>query len=401
MKVLLIAPEPFFAVRGTPMAILQLVKALGRFGHQVDIVTYHIGENVKVRNVVIHRIINLPFVRYVPIGPSYVKLVLDFFLFLKALGMCMGNHYDIIHAVEESVFLGLILKRIFHLPVIYDMDSRLSEQLSRFWPFNINFFSKIISFLEKQAIDKSTLVLTICSSMTNGICSSFPQKKVFQLEDIPVENGSQTVSQKEVLALKKRLGLSGRLVVLYAGNFEDYQGVDLLIRSIPQMAQAESNMRVILIGGESAQITMMKKLVSYLRVDSFVIFTGKMAPTMVSRYMALADILVSPRRKGTNTPLKIFTYLKSGKPLVATNLPTHTQVLDENISVLVNPNPEDIAQGVISLLRNRELRVKIGRQGKIFVEKNYNYDRFINKVGEIYEYVSVLINKNIRVSSPG
>jgi len=387
MKILLVAPEPFFEVRGTPLAILQLLKVLGKLEYKVDILTYHIGQDVKLRNVAIYRTINLPFIRYVPIGASYVKLFLDFFLFLKALRMCIENRYDVIHAVEESVFFGALLKKIFHIPMIYDMDSSISEQLAHSRLFNNNWFLKMISFLEKWAIRNSILVLTVCSSLTEVILSNFPQKKVFQLEDIPMDDGKQNISQKEVLALKKRLGLGEELIILYTGNFEDYQGIDLLIKSIPKITRAESNIKVLLVGGEREHIETMEKLANRLEVDKFVVFTGKEPANMISVYMILADILVSPRIKGTNTPLKIFTYLKSGKPIVATNLLTHTQVLNENISILVDPTPEGIAQGIISLLKDKESRIRMGKRGKDFVEENYSYKRFVNKVREIYEYV--------------
>ena len=398
MKILLIAPEPFFEIRGTPLAILQLVKVLSKLGHRVDILTYHIGKDVKVKNVVIYRISDLPFIKYVPIGPSYIKLSLDFFLFFKALRMCIKNHYDIIHAVEESVFFGAILKGIFHIPMIYDMDSSISEQLAQGKLFNNYIFLKIIPFLEKWAIRNSTLVLTVCSSLTEIVFSNFPQKKVFQLEDIPMNNEKQSVSQKEVLALKKKLGLSSELIILYTGNFESYQGIDLLVRSIPGVAEAEPNIKILLVGGEREHIETMQKLAIRLEVKSLLIFTGKTPPNVISTYMSLADILVSPRTEGTNTPLKIFTYLESGKPIVATNLSTHTQVLNENISTLVDPTPEGIAQGIISLLRDKELRVKMGRRGKAFVEKNYSYARFVKKVREIYDYVLALRHKETTLS---
>ncbi len=398
MKILLIAPEPFFEIRGTPLAILQLAKVLSKLEHKVDILTYHIGEDVKIKNVVIYRITGLPFIRYVPIGPSYIKLVLDFFLFFKALRMCIENHYDVVHAVEESVFFGAVLKGIFRIPMIYDMDSSMTEQLAQGKFLNNYFFSKIIHFLEKWAIRNSTLVLTVCSSLTEVVFSNFPQKKVFQLEDIPMNDEKQNVGQKEVLALKKRLELSDELIILYTGNFESYQGIDLLIRSIPRVSEAEPNIKILLVGGEREHIETMQKLAIRLEVKSLLIFTGKTPPNVISTYMSLADILVSPRTEGTNTPLKIFTYLKSGKSIVATNLSTHTQVLNENISMLVDPTPEGIAQGIISLLRDKELRMKMGRKGKDFVEENYSYARFVKKVREIYDYVLALAPKETTLS---
>lgn len=385
MRILLIAPQPFFKIRGTPLAILQLVKALSELGYEVDIVTYHLGKNIKVKNVAIYRIINFPFIKNIPIGPSYAKLFLDFLLFLKAFQMCVKNHYNVIHTVEEAVFLGIVLKRIFHIPIIYDMDSSIPQQLINSGFTKNKYFLKLVYYLENWAIDNSNLVLTVCSSLTEIVCNKFPRKKVFQLEDVPPGNGQGEVRKEKVLELKKKLNLTEEMIILYTGNFESYQGIDLLIKSVPEVAKYEPNVKFLLVGGEREDITTMKRLVDSLKIEDSIIFTGKEPLEKIPAYMALADILVSPRRKGTNTPFKIFTYLQSGKPIVATNLFTHTQVLNEEISVLVEPAPEGIAEGIISLLKDEELRSRLGKEGKIFVEENYSYKKFVKKVKEVYD----------------
>ena len=61
-------------------------------------------------------------------------------------------------------------------------------------------------------------------------------------------------------------------------------------------------------------------------------------------------MLASPRIRGTNTPLKIYSYLRSGKPIVATNLITHTQVLTPDIALLVEPEAEAFAAGLARLI---------------------------------------------------
>ncbi|MCD6472402.1 glycosyltransferase family 4 protein [Candidatus Aerophobetes bacterium] len=385
MKVLLIAPQPFFEVRGTPLAILQLVKALSKLGYKVDIVTYHLGKNIKIKNVSIHRIINFPFIKNIPIGPSYTKLFLDFFIFLKAFQMCIKNHYDVVHAVEEAVFSGIVIKKIFHSPIIYDMDSSISQQLINSGFIKNKYFLKLVCSLENWAIDNSNSVLTVCSSLTEIVYNKFPQKKVFQLEDIPPGDGQIEVSKEKISELKRKLNLTEKMIILYTGNFESYQGIDLLIKSIPEVTKYKPDVKFLLVGGEKENIIIMKRLANYLKVEDFIIFTGKEPMEKIPAYMALTDILVSPRCKGTNTPFKIFTYLQSGKPIVATNLPAHTQVLNEKISVLVEPTPKGIAGGIISLLKDEELKDKIGRKGKIFVEENYSYKKFVKKVKEVYD----------------
>ena len=62
--------------------------------------------------------------------------------------------------------------------------------------------------------------------------------------------------------------------------------------------------------------------------------------------MAQADVLVSPRTKGANTPMKVYSYLDSGVAVLATRLPTHTQVMNDETALLAEPTPEDFSSVV-------------------------------------------------------
>ena len=74
----------------------------------------------------------------------------------------------------------------------------------------------------------------------------------------------------------------------------------------------------------------------------------------MAKITRIADVLLSPRSDGTNTPLKIYEQIASGKPLVATKIYSHTQVLSDDNSFLVDPNPEDMARGIISAITDHE-----------------------------------------------
>jgi glycosyltransferase involved in cell wall biosynthesis len=93
----------------------------------------------------------------------------------------------------------------------------------------------------------------------------------------------------------------------------------------------------------------------------------------------MADVLVSPRTAGTNTPLKIYSFIKSGKPVVATNLWTHSQVLSEKISVLVDPNPKSFAHGILFALNNPEASER-ALTAKKMAEKDYTFDNYKIKI---------------------
>src|SRR5438874_10378742 len=77
MRILMIAPEPFFEPRGTPFSEFHRIRALTSLGHQVDLVTYPFGEDVTMPGLRVFRSMRLPFIRRVKIGPSFAKLPLD------------------------------------------------------------------------------------------------------------------------------------------------------------------------------------------------------------------------------------------------------------------------------------------------------------------------------------
>jgi glycosyltransferase involved in cell wall biosynthesis len=103
----------------------------------------------------------------------------------------------------------------------------------------------------------------------------------------------------------------------------------------------------------------------------------------VNSYIRCADVLVSPRLAGTNTPLKIYSYLRSGVPLVATRLWTHTQVLSDEESILTEPTREQFAQGICSVLLNQRKAFQLGQKAKMLAEKKYSYSRYIHKLDAV------------------
>lgn len=387
MKVLFLAPQPFFESRGTPLNIRNIVTILGEKGFEIDLVTYHIGEDLSIKNVRMCRSAKIYLIKEVKIGPSFIKLFLDVFLFIKAITLCLKNKYRVIHAVEESVYIGLILKKLFKTPLIYDMDSNIPQQLEYSNFIKSKFLLNLAKKIDKFVIKNSDLILTVCSDLTESVSKDFPFKKIFQIEDIHLEsNDKKNIKPPEVI--KSELGLNHEKVVLYTGNFEDYQGIDFLLQSIPQVVKKIKNVRFVLVGGEEAQIKEKIRIAEDLNVTGWVSFAGKKPIEEMDSYLSFADILASPRTEGTNTPLKIFTYLASGKPIIATKLKTHTQVLNDDVAYLVKPDSDSFAEGIVYLLKNNELCLKLGKNGKKLTNEKYSYKEFSKKIEQVYNFLS-------------
>src|SRR5262249_31683069 len=132
VQILMLAPEPFFEPRGTPFSEFHRIRALTDLGHQVDLVTYAFGQDVKMDGLRIFRSLRLPFLRGVKVGPSLMKVVLDGLLSLTALRRVLTRRYDVIHSHEEAGLIGIALAAALRVPHVYDMHSSLPQQLTNF-----------------------------------------------------------------------------------------------------------------------------------------------------------------------------------------------------------------------------------------------------------------------------
>ena len=132
MKALVIAPQPFFTCRGTPLSVYYRTLVTAELGVPVDLLTYGEGEDIEIPGVNIIRIPHFRFLGPVKVGPSALKLFLDIFIVLWTVGLLMRNRYRFVHAHEEAVFFCWLLKPIFGFKLLYDMHSSLPEQLKNF-----------------------------------------------------------------------------------------------------------------------------------------------------------------------------------------------------------------------------------------------------------------------------
>jgi len=187
--------------------------------------------------------------------------------------------------------------------------------------------------------------------------------------------------------VRAMLGLEGKVVILYTGTFESYQGLDILMSAMKVLLVRCPMAHLLMVGGRPEQVERFKKDVGESGMSDNVSFTGTVPPSQIPSFQDSADMIVSPRSSGTNSPLKLYGYLRSGRPLVATNMYTHTQVLDEDVALLVAPTPEGLAGGMQRLIDNPELAETLSANAVQHAEKEYSDRAYIDKVVSFYENV--------------
>ena len=114
-----------------------------------------------------------------------------------------------------------------------------------------------------------------------------------------------------------------------------------------------------------------------------------MHPSKIPSFIEAADMIVSPRCTGTNTPLKIYGYLRSGKPIVATDMLTHTQVLNKDVAVLVPPTEQGLKEGMCELIKNPKLGYEKAQAAKQLAEEKYSDAIYMQKVKKLYDALNL------------
>jgi len=391
MKILLIAPQPFFINRGTPLAVRNLCRVLGGNGHKIDLLTSHLGEDIPLPNTTIIRTLRLPF-DSIRAGFSWKKPILDLALGLKMLRLLGSNDYDIIHCVEESAYIAWLLQGLIRRPYICDVDSSIPRQLREKGGIG-SILAPVAAFFEKRALRNSICAITVCRALSDVVVQSAPETRVFQLEDPPIID-EKLYRAAEIWALRESLDAGDKQIVLYMGNLESYQGVELLMRAFA-IAGGDGNRRMLLIiGGSGEDIESKRRLAEQLSIADRVHFTGMLPPEQTTIYLQAADVLVSPRIKGENTPMKIYTYMASGTAILATDLFTHTQVLDRDSALLAPPDEKAMAKGLEKLLGDDRLRERLAAAALAAVNEKYSFRAYTERLNRIYSWVESRLRIN-------
>jgi glycosyltransferase involved in cell wall biosynthesis len=382
MRILLLAPQPFFQDRGTPIAVRLVLEFLSARGHAVDVLTYHEGSDVEIPNCRIVRIPRLPGTSNIRPGFSLKKVVCDTVMFGSCARLMRRTRYDLVHAVEESAFIAAALEPFSGVPYVYDMDSSLAEQLIDAFPA-LRLAGPILRRCEALAVRRSAGVLTVCSALQDIARRYAPDTPVGRVEDTTLLAPANGANGAKHLPPET----AGAPVALYVGNLEHYQGIDLLLEGFRHTLDQMEQARLVIVGGRKDDIDRYGARASALGIREAVHFLGPRPVAELADLLREADVLVSPRLKGTNTPMKIYSYLDSGTAVLATRLRTHTQVLDDRTAYLVEPEPLALGQGLATLLKDGPLREGLAARAKDHVRREFTPEAAARKLEAFYSTI--------------
>lgn len=316
------------------LAQLQALEVLSSLGADVEVLALPGGRDPELPpSTRVRRLPSIPFLTGVPIGPSWRKVAWAPLLLAAAAWRLARTRHDVVVACEESAVFAALLKPFFRFRLVYDMDDVLSRRVVESGWLSHGLLTAAVRWAECFALRRADTVLTNSSETTCLAREIAGEERVHFYHHVPlgVEPSGASPERSEVL---------------YAGNLEPYQGVGLLLEAMALLQVRRPGARLDVIGGSAIQARRLEERAQELGVSSAVRWLGPLPLAETFARIRAARVLVSPMTEHKAVPMKLYAYMDSGVPIVATALPNHTQLLDADCAVLVAPEPRALADGL-------------------------------------------------------
>lgn len=379
LRILIVAPQPFYQNRGTPIVLRRVIYALIQCGHVVDMITFPGGARVAIDGLRIIRVGMLSGIRDIPIGFSIKKVILDLLLLPAIIRQLRRERYDCIHAVEEGAFFALIAARLYRVPLLYDMQSSIPEQLITRRLFRFGPIQTGLRFAERWLVRRVDAVA--CSvGLKEHVQAISPRTPVTEWR-YPANDAASPPISSDPLEIDPEIAV-GRYVIAYTGNFAPYQGVARLVEAIPDVLAEIPHALFLFVGAGNHEV--LPGLSSVRSFADAVHVVPRRPQVEIAQYLEIADVVVSPREISSNLPLKVIEYISAGKPIVATDIPAHRKVLSDDSAILVCADPKALAAAIIRLYKEPDLGRRLVAASRQFALEHLGWSAFIDDVGKLY-----------------
>jgi len=303
---------------------------------------------------------------------------------------------DIIHAHSPvlNAVPAIRVGRELGIPVVYEIrafweDAAVDHGTTREGSARY----RLTRALETWAIRKADHVFTICEGLRADIADRGVDPAKVTVIPNAVDTNAFQASQAPDPALKRSLALDGKVVLGFVGSFYAYEGLGLLIDSLPVVLRANPAVALLLVGGGPEE-GRLREQVSRLQLDAHVVFSGRVPHKEVSRYYDLIDVLAYPRHSmrltELVTPLKPLEAMAQQKLFVASSVGGHCELVEHmKTGVLFKADDQEaLAQALLDLLGSPQIWPALKANGRAFVESTRNWRNSVANYKPVYERIA-------------
>jgi len=355
----MIAPTPYFADRGCHVRIYEEARALTKLGHEVCIVTYHLGRDMPGVRVV--RTPNIPWYSKLEAGPSWHKPYLDILLLWKCLTEIPSFRPHLVHAhLHEGALIGAVLKVFLRIPLLFDYQGSLSgESLNHGFFREASLLVKMFKRLERFIDHRADLTITSSARGRQELIHDWgiAEKKVVSLIDGVDTEVFFPYPRSEA---RRELGIPDDVkLVVYLGLFNSYQGVDLLLEVIALIRDKTPRIRFLLMGFPDQEYL---RKAEEMGIADVITFTGRVSYDRAPFFLSAGDLAVSPKLALTEANGKLFNYMACGLPTVVFDNQINREILGDEGVYVEHGNADSLADVLVSTLENDALMDSLSKR---------------------------------------
>lgn len=300
---------------------------------------------------------------------------------------------DILHAHSPSLngLAALKVARKHKLPLVYEVrafweDAAVDHGTSSEWGLRY----RLTRASETLVLKNANAVTTICEGLRGEMISrGIPEQKITVIPNA-VDLSSFSADCEVDVTLREQLGLQDSTVLGFLGSFYAYEGLALLIDTMPSLLNSNPAIKLLLVGGGPEEQSLKAK-VAQLGLQDAVIFTGRVPHQEVQRYYSLIDVLVFPRMSmrltDLVTPLKPLEAMAQNKIVLASDVGGHKELIRDggNGFLFESGNGEHLQQRILEVIGCRDRWDQIKREGRHYVEAERNWTVSVGHYKTVYE----------------
>lgn len=392
MKILVIAPTPFFSDRGTHIRILEEALALEKLGHKVTIATYHIGKDISPSlgsTIDVRRVRRLLFwYKKLEAGPDWQKIILDIMLIRKAFYLARKKRPDIIHGhLHEGVLIGWIVRSLLFwrkMKLVADFHGSLTKEMVSHSYLRNGILKKIFRRLEKWINNLGDFAVTSSWENSEEILGMRQDKNIETVLDGVNLNSYAALSTRD--QCRNKFGIPpDKTVIIYTGALMPNKGIEYLLKAIPLVIQSYPDACFVLAG---FPIEWVREYIKVYELEKNVILVHPLNYFDLPSILHASDIGVDPKDSSTRQASgKILQYMAAGLPVVCFDRKNNREYLGEGAYYSAEISPEGIAKGIVYFLSNpTDARMK----GEINHKRagEFSWEKAGRKIEEVYGKVA-------------
>jgi len=401
MKILIIAPTPFFADRGTHIRILEEALALEKNGYSVSVVTYHIGKKISEKiktDIKIHRIPKLLFwYKKLEAGPNWQKVILDILLIFKTLQLVLIKKPDIMHAhLHEGALIGWIVQKTFFwrkIKLVADFHGSLTKEMVSHNYLKGGIPQTFFAALEKFINNLGDFAIASSGELADELKKIRKDGKVKTvLDGVNLESYDLKETKDDI---RKELNLPlDKIIVIYAGSLIANKGIQYFLETVSIVKKNTDNIFFI-IAGFPAEAT--RKYIQENNLKNDVKLISPLSYFNLPKILKAGDVGVDPKDSSIGQASgKILQYMGAGLPVICFNRINNRKYLKKGAYYSNSISARGIADGILYFSQNPE---EIIAKGKIAEEraKKFSWNKSAGEIEEIYRS---LFKSNHNSSSP-